>query len=400
MSVLMQDFEDYEVVVYNNASEKSATKYVRELQFFKNKIRHYHFSRQISNEQLFQWSLKKARGEYVTFLSDDEILLPNSLMSIANTLRQIQKTEILTYKKTSGFSKENVKNICNTINLTDNSKEMIYYKFDSQTHLKEIYKTNEITLPTPKINNAFYKKTFFSKIIKDLNNHFAWGKTLNYELASIVLQNTKSFHFIDQAFVVNSSSNKYKDISLYRIKTYEIGKPQKLTTQCINDSSINWKNSLWAHQKAEALNKVGKVNKNKLTIPLKVYYNSIFNEITKLFKLKNKTLQRLEERLVLEMAEHFSLPQIDNILKKNHYLDFSNDISIKCKKEVDNPQIIWKRFIKKTSDFDACMTDEKSSHFKYFLLFLESLRCEVSTRFLFFRNYSRPFRRAIFRNKT
>ena len=34
MSVLMQDFEDYEVVVYNNASEKSATKYVRELQFF------------------------------------------------------------------------------------------------------------------------------------------------------------------------------------------------------------------------------------------------------------------------------------------------------------------------------------------------------------------------------
>lgn len=58
-------------------------------------------------------------------------------MSIANTLRQIQKTEILTYKKTSGFSKENVKNICNTINLTDYSKEMIYYKFDSQTHLKE-----------------------------------------------------------------------------------------------------------------------------------------------------------------------------------------------------------------------------------------------------------------------
>lgn len=34
VSVLMQDFEDYEVVVYNNASEKSATKYVRELQFF------------------------------------------------------------------------------------------------------------------------------------------------------------------------------------------------------------------------------------------------------------------------------------------------------------------------------------------------------------------------------
>lgn len=382
MSVLMQDFEDYEVVVYNNASEKSATKYVRELQFLKKrKLRHYQLSCRISNEQLFQWSLKKARGEYVTFLSDDEILLPNSLMSIASTLRQIKKTEILTYKKTSGFLKENVKNLNNTINLTNYSREMFCYKFDSQTHLKEIYKTNEITLPTPKINNAFYKKTFLSKIKKDLNNHIAWGKTLNYELASIVLQNTKKFYFIDQAFVVNSSSNKYKDFIISQ-KTYESGKPQKLTTQCINYSSINWKNSLWSHQKAEALNKVGKVNKNKLTIPLKVYYNSIFNEITKLFKLKNKTLQRLEERLVLEMAEHFSIPQIDNILK-NNYFDNINDISVKCKEEVDNPQIIWKRVIKKTSDFDACMADKKDSHFKHFLHFLKSMRCEISTKPIF-----------------
>jgi hypothetical protein len=84
-SVLDQDFEDYEIVVSNNDSSDHTEAVIAEAG---PRLRHLRTESTLSMPDHWDWVLQFARGEYVTYLCDDDALAPNALSVVDRVLRE------------------------------------------------------------------------------------------------------------------------------------------------------------------------------------------------------------------------------------------------------------------------------------------------------------------------
>jgi glycosyltransferase involved in cell wall biosynthesis len=87
LSLLDQDFEDYEVVVHDNCSS-AATREVVE-GFRSAKLKYFRSDKPLAMRDSWERALSFAKGEYVTVIGDDDALLSRALCIVDNLLRSM-----------------------------------------------------------------------------------------------------------------------------------------------------------------------------------------------------------------------------------------------------------------------------------------------------------------------
>ena len=87
-TALNQTFDDYEVVISNNSSTDHTDDVMAEAAGASSRIRHYRTSSTLSMADHWEHVLQYPRGEYVTYLSDDDALAPNALAVAARAIRE------------------------------------------------------------------------------------------------------------------------------------------------------------------------------------------------------------------------------------------------------------------------------------------------------------------------
>lgn len=75
-SVVLQTFRDYEVRVYDNASDDDTAEVVAGFAKHHPQIHYFRHEQNIGSERNFQFGLERVETELVCFLSDDDLLLP------------------------------------------------------------------------------------------------------------------------------------------------------------------------------------------------------------------------------------------------------------------------------------------------------------------------------------
>ena len=80
-SALAQDFDDYEIVVVANDCRDNTREVVRS--FSNNCIAYYETEQMLTMPENWEFAWTKARGKYVTYLPDDDALVPSALRRLA-----------------------------------------------------------------------------------------------------------------------------------------------------------------------------------------------------------------------------------------------------------------------------------------------------------------------------
>src|SRR6266496_755541 len=80
-SALEQDFDDYEVVIVANDCRDRTRDVVRDMR--DERVRYYETDRLLTMPDNFDFAWTKARGRYVTYLPDDDALVPSALKTVA-----------------------------------------------------------------------------------------------------------------------------------------------------------------------------------------------------------------------------------------------------------------------------------------------------------------------------
>lgn len=79
-SVLNQNFEDFELIIIDDASTDNTAKIVQ--QFLDSRIQCYSISKQACPAQVRNFGLKCVKGDYIAFLDSDDVMLPNTLSAL------------------------------------------------------------------------------------------------------------------------------------------------------------------------------------------------------------------------------------------------------------------------------------------------------------------------------
>jgi glycosyltransferase involved in cell wall biosynthesis len=81
-SALTQDFNDYEIVVVANNCDDNTREVVAQVK--DERVRYFETTRTLPMPQNWEYAWTKATGQYVTYLPDDDALVPTALSSLAN----------------------------------------------------------------------------------------------------------------------------------------------------------------------------------------------------------------------------------------------------------------------------------------------------------------------------
>jgi len=92
-SVLRQDFDDWEIIVYDNFSDQDIGGYVRSLN--ENRIRYFRTKAFVPVTENWNNALNESLGEYVIMLGDDDCLIPNALPALNLLIRQYKSPDLI-----------------------------------------------------------------------------------------------------------------------------------------------------------------------------------------------------------------------------------------------------------------------------------------------------------------
>jgi glycosyltransferase involved in cell wall biosynthesis len=94
LSAVRQEFDDYEIIVSDNHSQDGTAEVVRKLA--DGRVRYIRTNRSLSMPNSWESALSHARGEYITYLCDDDAIRSVLLKRLAETLSR-EQTDIVSW---------------------------------------------------------------------------------------------------------------------------------------------------------------------------------------------------------------------------------------------------------------------------------------------------------------
>jgi hypothetical protein len=91
-SALAQDFDDYEIVVSDNSSNEDTRILLEERA--SQRVRYVRTPRPLSMTDSWEFALGQARGRFLTYLCDDDALVPRLLPTLANAIRETRASVV------------------------------------------------------------------------------------------------------------------------------------------------------------------------------------------------------------------------------------------------------------------------------------------------------------------
>jgi len=215
-SILRQTFDDFEIVVCDNASTDNTGEAVRSIQH--PRIRYIRSDVWIPKEGFFQFSLKHARGKFSTLFFDDDALITKAL-EMAHAILSKVESDLLGYSRACVYHFPNWHEEWqrNVLTIPKYSGKLKVY--DARRHLEVVYERMEILLETPMVTNAFYRTEFVNQLVAKYGRLFPHGHMGDYNTACFSLWNTKEYLYLDFPLAVFGHWKENTQAQLHDLQT-------------------------------------------------------------------------------------------------------------------------------------------------------------------------------------
>jgi glycosyltransferase involved in cell wall biosynthesis len=187
-----QRFDDYEVVVSDNFSSDDTAGTVARYSF--PRLRYVRTDRRLSMADHWEFALGHARGDYVSYLCDDDAWTPEVLDTVASTIARGEPSLVAMFRGryfASNCSWPGWENSLSVAPFTGKTFER-----DSRETLRALFRYQE-TMRMPKMFNSFCDRRLLEKASK------RWGRLFlpwcpDYSFPAIMLTETESWTLIDR----------------------------------------------------------------------------------------------------------------------------------------------------------------------------------------------------------
>lgn len=198
-SVLWQSFDDFEIIVGDNASTDDTESVVKGID--DGRIRYLRPPKWTPKESFFEVCLKEATGRYSLLFSDDDALTSDAL-SRCHKLLDAFSPDFLSFSNAINYHFHDWHQVEKRNLMTVPSFTNEVYARESSVELGKLYAIQGLIPGIPVVTNAFYKTSFIQGLIKKYGTLFPHGHMGDYNIACYALANTKCFLYYDRPIIV------------------------------------------------------------------------------------------------------------------------------------------------------------------------------------------------------
>lgn len=202
-SILNQDFEDYEIIIFNDASKDNTIEVINSIK--SNKIKLINSKKNIGLGAARNEAVKKAKGEYILYLDADDSLYENTTLTKINEILKIDNPD-LAYFGVHYIGGSNKTYIPNKDNSTKEARILcdMHFAVSSKCWKREFLKEKNITF----IEDMYYEDMVYSIKSTILADKISYGEFPIYNY----LRNRKGS--------ITSTPNLSKCVDMYKMLSH------------------------------------------------------------------------------------------------------------------------------------------------------------------------------------
>lgn len=198
-SAVEQTFRDIQIVVCDNASVDKTRDVVHS--YTHDGLRYVRTDKTLSMPDNWDFALRHADGEYITYLTDDAYLLPHCIETVIRELKQYG-ARVGVWKHCAYFTPEWLEPGRRNIVYVPRST-LKSYLLESKTQLSILYsRTRKISSPIPKSLNSICHRSIVNKVI-GIQRRFFLPPCPDFTSAASVMLNVPEYLVIDQPMFVD-----------------------------------------------------------------------------------------------------------------------------------------------------------------------------------------------------
>ncbi len=198
-SVLNQMFGDFELIVSDNSSTDSTEQIVKN--FSDKRIRYVKTEKILPMYESWEFALGQAKGEYITFLGDDDAHSKIYLESLKKVFEQ-HKSRIVSCRMADYYYQNSDNYKAESLMTQPFTNKLLIY--DSRQLIKDIFVDNRLCkgnpqykFQIPQLINTAYHHSVFSEIKNRLGKVFPQVLAGDFYLAVIALNFTETYFYLD-----------------------------------------------------------------------------------------------------------------------------------------------------------------------------------------------------------
>jgi glycosyltransferase involved in cell wall biosynthesis len=201
-SIVEQNFNDFEIVVSDNFSQDETKEIVDK--FKDPRIKYFRTNSELNRTDSWNFGLSKSKGEYVTFIGDDDSFLPNSLGLLDNMLVKYN-TDVITWRQLNYSWPDHLYD--EKKNLINGQSKFLYAKINSKARFKMFYNFYERYNSLPCIYNSLVHIKYIKKIESISKNNNFFGGIIPDVYSGIVLSRViQKYLYTYFPFTINGAS--------------------------------------------------------------------------------------------------------------------------------------------------------------------------------------------------
>jgi len=298
-SALNQQFDDYEIVVVANHCQDNTREQVKKMA--NSRVRYIETNETLSMPNNWEFAWNQAKGKYITYLADDDALVPSALKYLAENALEGNPEVVAWEDATYYYPDWNDANLQNILLMFTTGTSLIDDLGTSELRKQLADFTFSWNAPIPKMLNCILQRDFFEDWRKRLGTLF-YPTSPDYSLAWIVAHICSSYRLLRRP----------------------------LTVRGVSDTSIG-SNSGLGPQVKEFLKEFGKFDffaKTKLNIPIAYnYLADTFLRINPMLlenSIQPEPIDPKQFALALAKQLHESQPLLENW--ENHVKEYLDHI--------------------------------------------------------------------------
>src|SRR3989339_261454 len=229
-SALLQTYEDLEIIVSDNYSTEDTKKVVES--FSSPKIRYVRTAKALDMPESWNFALSNARGEYITYLTDDSYLLSDAIEKTLSILNNFGK-KVIAWHLCEYLSHEwSDKRLRNS---------MLIPRFNSQPYVVESVESLEKVvdqgiwygIPTPKFLNSMCHRQIVEKAISTQKKMFL-PPCPDYSCVVAILKHVENYVVMERPMAIGGV---FKE-SIGASQTFDLGPASKKFLEEFEDKSF------------------------------------------------------------------------------------------------------------------------------------------------------------------
>jgi glycosyltransferase involved in cell wall biosynthesis len=200
-SALRQTYQDLEIVVSDNYCGNEETRKVYE-SFRDSRLRYVRTDRLLAMPDSWEFALSHAKGDYVTFLTDDSYLLPYAVEKALAALDEF-KTELVAWDVSCYISPEWLFPMPSNV-MWFHKPEAKPHLYSSREVLRELYE-RQLSDSAPKFLNSLCHQQLIARIVRIQKRMFL-PPAPDYTGAVSLLVNTDKYVFVRWPLMINGTT--------------------------------------------------------------------------------------------------------------------------------------------------------------------------------------------------